>query len=146
MRLGVEVTNYIISINDLKSIHWIKLNFNLDADYVFSSLYKVKELNFGSQECVNWILAGVQGINLFVSSSSTTFLFVSLNFVEYWKSYTHLNLTQFPATSVTFEAFSGQTTTIQTSCEVPLSSSLRGLQLSFLSCLISLSFDKVMTV
>ncbi|KAM2203917.1 hypothetical protein ACFX1S_023619 [Malus domestica] len=28
-------------------------------------------------------LAGVQGINLFVSSSSTTFLFVSLNFVEY---------------------------------------------------------------
>ncbi|RXH95533.1 hypothetical protein DVH24_008033 [Malus domestica] len=55
-------------------------------------------------------LAGVQGINLFVSSSSITFLFVSLNFVEYWKSYTHLNLTQFPASPTAFKAFSGQTT------------------------------------
>ncbi|RXH89368.1 hypothetical protein DVH24_031725 [Malus domestica] len=53
-------------------------------------------------------LASVQGINLFVSSSSTTLLFVSLNFVEYWKSYTHLNLTQFPASPTAFEAFSAK--------------------------------------
>ena len=49
-------------------------------------------------------LAGVQGINLFVSLSTTIFLFVSPNFIEYWRSYIYLNLTQFPATSVAFEA------------------------------------------
>ena len=45
-----------------------------------------------------------------------------------------------------FEAFSGQTTASWTSGEVPFSSSLRELQLSFLLHLISLSSDKVMDV
>ncbi|RXH82220.1 hypothetical protein DVH24_036561 [Malus domestica] len=49
-------------------------------------------------------LASVQGINLFFSLSTTTFLFVSPNFVD------HLNLTKFLASPVAFEAFFGQTT------------------------------------
>ena len=42
------------------------------------------------------------GINLFVSSSATTFLFVSLNFVEYWRSYERLKFTQFPTSFSVF--------------------------------------------
>ena len=68
---------------------YFPLSSNSDADRHFRAKFRT---NHGE-------LAGVQGINLFVSQNSITFLFVSLDFVEFRQSYGRLKLCSFPAES-----------------------------------------------